>query len=749
MKYRQPGHNNSHADIGNEDEFTDHDLSPMVTNRGSKTKRLFLDLLGRWYWIALGLVLGILASTYYISKAPKKYSATSTLLIKQQTGSVMNPDHVDEIDMRSIEGLNTAGERILRYELLERVASRTDVRSLPGIIPPPVEWRPDWLASWFGKQQPNLQITEPANTPPPSPAELGAWLASRMKVTIRRGTRLVDITFEHEIPEVAKALADAVASEHLAELVGAVSEGRTSQSDTLLKQSEEVRGKLQAAESALANYNRAIEFHKSLETQENIVSQLARRYLPKHPKMIAADSELREIKARFLDEFNVAIRSTADQAYWKTAGVQIEAVQDDVEARLRLARQLLLARTGVLQGESTSQMAVFNSILTRLEESNINRQGDEASVEISSFARVPSVPSSPNRKEILNTCIAGGGFFGLLIAFMLIRIDNKYHSVVQIEEDTGLPVLAAITDINLSHLDQAERATSNKRVTNKLNPQQEVWDPRLIFRAGTSNTNFAEMFRILRASVSLLGDETKRKITLFSSALPGEGKSLVSSNFALAAAAQGRKTLLIDLDLRKPNIHCIFGISRAEQGAGITEFLAGQATLEDTIHREVGSENLHILLCGQRAPNPGELLNVTRLKQLFTEACEKYDAVIVDSAPLLPVPDTRVIASLVDNFCLVARANYVPKGAVTRTIDLLGSAGTQPCGIVLNGFKESRRMIGQNYSYGNYRISRYGKPYQYGYGSYGAYGTDKDDSEEKILKRKRKVKAASKDDHLI
>jgi capsular exopolysaccharide synthesis family protein len=248
------------------------------------------------------------------------------------------------------------------------------------------------------------------------------------------------------------------------------------------------------------------------------------------------------------------------------------------------------------------------------------------------------------------------------------------------------------------------------------------------------------MFRILRASISLLGDESKRKVTLFSSALPGEGKSLISGNFALAAAGQGRKTLLIDLDLRKPSIHKVFGLVRSKQGPGITEWLAGQVPFEDAIVRDVGCENLHVIFSGKRAPNPGELLNVSRLKQLFTEACSHYDLVVVDSAPLLAVPDTRVIAPLVDNFCLVVRATYVPKGAVTRTLELLASAESMPSGLVFNGFKETRRMIGQNYSYGNYRISRYGSPYQYGYGTYGAYGDDESDEEAEISKRKRKSK---------
>jgi capsular exopolysaccharide synthesis family protein len=741
MISRPSSPSNNAVDFDAEEEFLD--AAPAAQDRGVKTKRLLLDLLSRWYWIALGLILGLLGSAYYLSKAPKKYSATSTLLIKQQTASVMSRDQVDEIDMRSAEGLNTVAERIRRLDLLERVASRMDVRALPGLIPPAVDWRPAWLADWFESRNPAVGSEKTAQSAPPAPPVLGGWIGSWMNVSIRRGTRLLDISFEHEVPEVAKALADAVAREYLAEIAGSLTEGRSSRSDTLLKQSEEVRGKLQSAESALASYNRAIELHKSLETQENLASQLARRYLPKHPKMIAAASELDGLKARFLEEFNVAIRSAADESYWKTAGSEIEAAKDDPEARLRLARQLLLARTGVLKGEISSQMSVFNSMLTRLEESNVNREGEESSAEVSSFARVPGGPTSPQPTKVFTTGGAAGLATGLALCFLLIRIDNKLRSVAQTENETGLPVLAAVSDIEIRHLEQAVRAHFKKHKNEDPHPLQDTWDPRLVFRPGTSATNYAEMFRILRASVSLLGDETKRKVTLFSSALPGEGKSLVSSNFALAAAGQGRKTLIIDLDLRKPNVHRVFGFVRSKQGPGVTEWLAGQASFEEVILRDSGAENLHIILSGKRAPNPGELLSVSRLKQLLDEACKHYDLVVVDSAPLLAVPDTRVIAPLVDNFCLVVRADYVPKGAVTRTLELLGTAGSPPSGVVFNGFKETRRMIGENYSYGSYRLSRYGRPYQYGYGSYGsygAYGSDDDDYDKEILNRKRKKK---------
>lgn len=716
----------------------------MSRHRSMQMKRLFLDMTGRWHWIALGLIVGVLGAMYYLSKAPKEYSASASLLIKQETATVMRKDQVDEIDMRSVEGLNTVAERIRRHDLLERVASRMDVRALPGLIPPAVEWSPEWLAEWLKRFKPGGNATvkgeSEAKQGPPAPAVLSGYLGSWMTVSIRRGTRLLDISFRHQVPEVAKALADAVAREYLADIASALTEGRSNQSDTLVKQSEEARLKLQSAESASANYARALDSHVALEAREKVVGQLSKRYLGKHPKMVAAQSELKDAKEGFLEEFNVAIASPADAEYWKTVTASIDASKSDPDAHLRLARQLLLARTAVLKGETASQMAVFNTMLTRLEESNINRANESSSADINSFALVPGGPIAPIAARVIAAGCGGGLAVGLLLAFVLVRLDNVFHSVAQVEAETNVPVLAAVSSIDLRHLDQAVRAAAKRGKLQPSSPVQEGWDPHLLFRPGTSSTNYAEMFRILRASVSLLGDESKRKITLFSSALPGEGKSFLSANFALAAAGQGRKTLLIDLDLRKPSMHRLFGFVRAEMGPGITDWLAGQSPLDEVILKDSGAENLDVIFSGKSAPNPGELLNLAKLKQLFAEVCRRYDCIVLDTAPLLAVPDTRVLVPLVDNMVLVVRAEYVPKGATLRTLELLNSGGSPPSGLVVNGYIESRRMIGQNYSYGAYRMSRYGKTYRYGYGSYGAYGSDADTEEKKIVARRKKRK---------
>ncbi len=708
-----------------------------------RTKRFFLDLIGRWHWIVLGTILGFLAASYQVSKTPKKYTATTTLLVKQRTASLMAKDQTEELDIASAEAFNTIAARICRPELLEVVASRQDVRELPGLVPTAVEWRPDWFFKLTGKPLPGdeAEVKESAKSVPP-PAALAGMISGWLRVEIQRHTRLLNISITHPVPEVSRSVADAIAREYLGEIHKARNTGRDSAVEILLKESEDTKKKLEAAQTALAIYSRAVQTHTELEGVEKEVEQLKRRYLPKHPRMIAAEDRLAAAEERFLDAFETARRAASDRVYWETVKDELDRAYDDPKERLKTARTLLLSRSNVLTSEIASRTGMYNSMLTRIQQADINQQGGESEAEVSSFARVPGNPSSPNASA-MTTKGSGIGFaIGLAIALLSVRLDNKFHTVAQLEADSGLPVLAAIANISPRHLRTAIKRRTKHIKDDLPNPLREEWDDHLVFRPGASSTSYAEMFRVLRASVSLLGEETKRKISLFTSALPGEGKSTVSANFALAAAGQGRRTVLVDLDLRKPTLHRVFGLRRDAKGAGITECLAGQVPLESVILSDTGEPNLHLILSGKRAPNPGELLNTTRLAELLAELARIYDVIVLDSAPLLAVPDTRVIAPFAHNLCLVVRADYTPKGAVRRCLELLEDGETSPSGLVFNGFAEKRRLIGQNYSYGYYRTNRYGRAYRYGYGAYGAYGEDEWDDDTPKKKKKRKKPTA-------
>ena len=221
----------------------------------------------------------------------------------------------------------------------------------------------------------------------------------------------------------------------------------------------------------------------------------------------------------------------------------------------------------------------------------------------------------------------------------------------------------------------------------------------------------AEAFRTLRTSIALVGGREQRQIFLFTSAMPSEGKTFCSANFAVTLAQQGFRTLYIDADLRKPSVsQLLFGETRLP---GLTEVLLGQASYEQAL-QPGGQENLTVLTAGNISENPSELLASPVLKGFFETARKDYDRIVLDTAPIIAVSDTLLLLRHVDVSCLIVRANTTPKKSVVHAIRLLNEIGCLPAGIVLN-FVKSRRL-GDYYTYS-------GRAYGGGsYGSKGVYG---------------------------
>jgi capsular exopolysaccharide synthesis family protein len=699
------------------DPFDDEEYLDTETNSSrERLQQLIRDLLGRWHWIALGLVLGVLGALYYLAKAPNVYQATSSLLVKQGAATMIPGNQTEDMDLRSDDAVNTVAERVKRLDLLTLVAQLPEIKGLDGLIPEPTNWFPDWSQDWLGGSGAE------AGGKPLTSAELGATIAKWMEVSVRRNTRLLDITIQHRSPEIAQKLADAIANAYIDELTGKRLGNNTSSSDILRDQAEEARLNLQTAQNALANYQQVLEILKDLEIKEVVFNDLDLRYKSKHPKHLTAKAALDDYQGRFLSEFDLVKKASADKAYWEKKREQLDQPDLDVTTRLQIVRRLLTARATVLGSEIKSQDEVFSTVLTKMQENDINKLAKEAEVELSNLSDLPKVPSSPRKMIVLAGMSILGLGSGLALAFLLTKLDNKIHTVIQAELLTKLPVLATIHKTEPKIL---EKIIAEKGVDVLApSPGREKWDPRIIFREGLTDSIYAETFRILRASVSLLGDEKSRKITLFSSALPGEGKTLTSANFAIASAQQGKKTLLIDLDLRKPAVHKVFGLKRNELKPGVTELLAGRISWQEALTTKTGQENLSCLFAGVKAPNPGELLNPKAVTDLLASLEGDFDVIVIDSAPLLSVPDTRLLIPLIDNFCLVIRAEQTPKSAVRKVIELLEDDGANPAGIVINGFEEKTGFLAKKYGYGYGGYGQYGKGY--GYGSYGSYGSDDD-----------------------
>ena len=189
--------------------------------------------------------------------------------------------------------------------------------------------------------------------------------------------------------------------------------------------------------------------------------------------------------------------------------------------------------------------------------------------------------------------------------------------------------------------------------------------------------------------------------------MPSEGKTFCSSNFAVTLAQQGFNTLFIDADLRKPGGSIVFyGENRKP---GLSEVLMQSCSMKNAIMSS-HIDNLQVLTAGGRAPNPSELLTYENIQRVLTEALSKYDRVVVDSAPLLAVSDTLLIAPHIDLCTLVVRAFSTPRKMVMRALKSLEETKTEPAGLILNFLPSGR---GGYYAY--YYSGKY-------YGSYGAKG---------------------------
>jgi succinoglycan biosynthesis transport protein ExoP len=487
-----------------------------------------------------------------------------------------------------------------------------------------------------------------------------------------------------------------------------------------LRQVEEAGDDLNAlmAIPGIANAPAVGDRRRELSQIESSVATLAQRYKEKHPKMLAAKAALEETKAalrRTVLEQPSVLRNTVEQS--RLAEKNLEAATHEQE---KAALALNKAAIGYqeLARQAETDRALYESVIRQIKQADLSKGLKTTAVSIVEHSLVPRTPVSPNAKKSVALGLLGGLAVGLTIIFGLNALDRSVKTVDQAETTLDLPVLAAVPEVT--------RGETSAHPPDKASlPGSASY--RLMAQAPEGPA--AEAFRNLRAALSLLGPEAERKISLFTSALPAEGKSFTSANYALALAQQGYRVLVIDGDLRRPNLHKIFirplpgnngAVDRDIDVAGIVDYLIGEVTLEHAIRpvaaRDVdvlgstqagertltstGGE-LYVLTGGRRAPNPAELLSGTSFRELMDEAAKSFDRVVIDSAPVLAVSDTLLMAPQVQNVCMVVHAGKTARNAVQRALALLAGAGKRPAGIILNRLPR-RRGTGHYYYYASH-----------------------------------------------
>lgn len=210
----------------------------------------------------------------------------------------------------------------------------------------------------------------------------------------------------------------------------------------------------------------------------------------------------------------------------------------------------------------------------------------------------------------------------------------------------------------------------------------------------------SEAFRTLRTNLQYTSPDSQLRTVLITSAAPGEGKSVISSNLAVSLAQVGKNIILIDCDLRKPVAHKIFGLNNAE---GLTNILTGQADYKDVIQKSA-APGLSVITSGPIPPNPAELLQSQNMRKLLAQLNGECDQIILDVAPVLPVADAMILAPYSDGIVMVVAVNQVSKDFLLQAKDLLENTNTKILGVVLNRVEYSK--TGEQYYYNYYSQNR-------------------------------------------
>ena len=457
------------------------------------------------------------------------------------------------------------------------------------------------------------------------------------------------------------------------------------------------------------------------------IATLALRYKEKHPRMMAAKAALREA--------NDALRraAKAQPPILHNAIAQAKTTEANFETALREQQGTALAlnRTAIgyqeLARQAESDRALYESVLRQIKSTDLTKDIKTNAVSIAEHAVIPRQPVSPIPSKTIIFGLLGGLAVGLAFVFGADTLDRSVRTVDQAEAVLGLPVLAAIPET---------KDSESKKASDGKGAPREAAKYRLVDEA--PGGVIAEGFRNLRAALSLLGPEVDRRLFLFTSALPDEGKSFTSVNYALALAQQGHRVLLIDGDLRRPSVHKIFAKKGDSDGSevGVVDYLVGNVELKQAARlvATVESESLNlaksrdpkattgqlfILAGGQMAPNPAELLSGDCFKKLVAAAVREFDRVVVDSAPILAVSDTLLMIPHAQTTCMVVRAGKSPRNAISRALSLMSAAGVRPAGLVLNRLPR-RRGAGYYYYYTSEGYGADGGAYRGQYGRHPA-----------------------------
>ncbi|MDH3751429.1 MAG: polysaccharide biosynthesis tyrosine autokinase, partial [Gammaproteobacteria bacterium] len=571
--------------------------------------------------------------------------------------------------------------------------------------------------------------------PDPRERQITSYL-SGLTIAPIGGTQLVRIHYDSPDPRLAANSADAHAGAYIENILESRLSVTQSASRWMAKRVDELRSKLQESEAALQAYreqeklidaggvqslptlrindltarlvdarrrlssariaylqvygessgsiesvpaillNSAVQQFRQVQAQsEQKVAELAKRYGPKHPKMIAARSELAEATEN-LDAQQRAV-SGGILAEYRAGQSEVSALERELDAAKQEYQEVSRKGAGLdeLQREVETNRQLYELFYSRMRETAQTGDLDSVNARIVQAAVVPTVPIRPQKKAAVMMAFAFSLAAGIAAAFLLEQLSNTIRSSSEVEDKIGLPLLGSVPMLS---------SRASKQAATAVLAEHEK--------------GFGEAIRTIRTGLSLSDLDDPNKVILVTSSIVGEGKSTVAMNLALAFAKVER-VLLLDGDMRRPSIARELNLDRSTPG--LPELLASKANLNKCITFR-DDFNLEILKTGTVPLDPLEMLAPLRFSKIMNTLRTTYDRIIIDSPPLLHVSDAAVLSTHADSIVYVVKFDSTSTQQVKAGLQKLPRHHVPIAGIVLNQVDSRKAESYGDHSYDGY-----------------------------------------------
>lgn len=710
--------------------------------------------------VSVTLSLSILAVLIIYQLVPR-YTATTQLLIGINAAKVVDIEEVMSGSLKGDAAVIGEMEVVKSRELAHKIIDLLHLEQYKEFNP---ELRkPGFLAQLSLKNllpetwQESIGLVKIDNRTPEEKEDarltvLTNVFLGKLKVSQVKRSQVINVAFESEDPKLAAKIANEIADKYIVGQLQAKFDATKKATDWLNDQLGELKQKVESSERAVEQYRKT---HELLEVSKEVglsqqqmsevnsqlivsraqraeaeakyqqveaiarsgrdidsvaevlnsplisnlrqqESEVQRKYSemlvefgPRHPRMIQMQAELEDIQAKVRSEVKkiaAGLRNSMEVARAREGSLNASLKQ--MESKTSGSNQAEV-ELHALEREASANKALFETFLGRFKETASTQGIAQADARVISFAEIPLGASYPKRNLLLMSSMLGSLFIGVLLVFVLEMLNPGVRSPEQIQELFNMSTLGIVPKVMDANITPHEYLLAK--------PQSSL----------------AEAINTLRISLSLLNPDAEVKSLLVTSSVPGEGKSTLAVLTARHSACAGQRVVLVDTDLRRPTIGKMFKLK--EGTLGLTDLLMHHDLSINDVLVDDPDTGMKILARGKSAfVNPIDLFASLRMKSIIDELREQFDLVILDSAPIMAVPDTRILAGLVDKTIFVLNWDSTPKKVVHSALHLLSKDGhTNIAGIVLQ--KVNLQQYGR-YGYGD-------SGYYYHYGHYNQYYT--------------------------